>query len=513
MEYQPEIRNDEIILIADDNEQTSLYIRALLEDSGFTCVTADNGFKTVQIVQSQRVDLVLLDIVMPDINGFTIASKIKSFSKEFLPVIMVTALCGVDDKITGLSYADDYITKPFSGDELIARIKSLLRNRRLHNELSQSKERFESLYENFPHLYISLDSDKKITDCNRFYRQTFNVTKAEIIGRTIFEFIVEEEHAILEHFINSLQQHAAVKQRIFRLARNVQSKETVFVSLKAVYIGDQGTGLWFVIAMEDVTQQLKIQEEQKIARKQLYKSARLASIGTLASGVAHEMNNPLTAILGFSSAIMDRVANHEIMEQSELEQYLQIINMEALRCRDIVENLSRFAREGGEYMSASVSTLECSNNAIKLIHAKLVKSKMFIDNSLGDDCMVAGDATKIEQVFVNILTNCIDFCDQGSVVKMTTTTSRDDSRFYSISISDNGPGIPSDILPKVFDPFFTTKQVGQGTGMGLAICHRIMEELNGSIDITSDRDHGTTVVLEFVKKLVEIKREIDGTTA
>jgi signal transduction histidine kinase len=282
--------------------------------------------------------------------------------------------------------------------------------------------------------------------------------------------------------------------------RNVQSIESVFVNFKAVYIGDHGTGLWYVIAMEDVTQQLKIQEEQKIARKQLYKSARLASIGTLASGVAHEMNNPLTAILGFSSAIMDRVANHEIMEQSELEQYLQVINVEALRCRDIVENLSRFAREGGEYMAASVSTAECSNNAIKLIHAKLVKSKIFIDNLLGDDCMVAGDATKIEQVFVNILTNCIDFCDQGSVVKMATTTSRDDSRFYSICISDNGPGIPPDILPKVFDPFFTTKEVGRGTGMGLAICHRIMEELNGSIDIVNNSDRGVSVVLEFMKK-------------
>ena len=130
MDCLPENNNDEIILIADDNELTSQFIQTLLEDSGFSCVTAYNGLKTLQIVQSQRVDLVLLDIVMPDMNGFAIASQIKLLVKEFLPIIMVTALCSVDDKITGLTYADDYITKPFSADELIARIKSLLRSRR-----------------------------------------------------------------------------------------------------------------------------------------------------------------------------------------------------------------------------------------------------------------------------------------------------------------------------------------------------------------------------------------------
>ena len=498
MNCQFETKSNETILIADDNENIARYIKIILEERGFKCLIADSGQMTVQIIESQQVDLVLLDIVMPDINGFTIASKIKSYSKEFLPIIMVTALCGEDDKITGLSYADDYITKPFSGDELIARIKSLLRNRRLHKELSHSNKRFESLYENFPHLYISLDSEKKITECNRFYRQTFNVSKIDIIGKSIFEFVAEDEHSILEHFINSLKQHANVNQRVFRFV-GPHLTEAIFVNLKAVYIGDEGTGLWYVIAMEDLTQQLKIQEEQKIARKQLYKSARLASIGTLASGVAHEMNNPLTAILGFSSAIMDRMSNHEIMEQSELEQYLQVINMEALRCRDIVENLSRFAREGGEYLTGSVQLFECITNAVKLVNAKLNKSNIVVENSIDDGVFVVGEMAKLEQVFVNILTNCIDFCKPGSCIKIVRANPRDEARYYAIRINDDGPGISSEILPKVFDPFFTTKEVGQGIGMGLAICHRIMEELNGSIDMLSDKGHGTTVVLEFPK--------------
>ncbi len=491
--------SDEIILIADDNKQAAQFIQTLLNVNGFTSIVAENGQKAINTVKTQRIDLVLLDIILPDLDGFAVASKIKSSTKEFLPIIMVTALCNENDKITGLSYADDYITKPFSGDELIARVKSLLRNRRLHKELSQSKARFESLYENFPHLYISLDSGKKISDCNMFFRQTFGISKSEIVGKSIFEYVIEEEHSVLEHFINSLQKNVSVKQRVFRLVGpNLNS--TIYVNMKAVYIGDEGTGLWFVMAMEDVTQQLKIQEEQKIARKQLYKSARLASIGTLASGVAHEMNNPLTAILGFSSAIMDRVANNEIMDQTELSQYLQIINMEALRCRDIVENLSRFAREGGEYLASPIPLQDCIQNAIKLVNAKLVKRNITVENKIESEVIVIGDSAKIEQVFVNILTNCIDFCEPGNFVIITKANSRDDLRFFAVSVNDNGPGIDQNLISKVFDPFFTTKEVGSGTGMGLAICHRIMEELNGSIDILSDHENGTTVVLEFMKK-------------
>jgi PAS domain S-box-containing protein len=500
MNLSSNLFEDDIILIADDNEQTSLFIHSLLEDGGFKSITADSGQKTIQIVKSQKVDLVLLDIVMPDINGFTIANQIKGFANDdFLPVIMVTALTGQEDKITGLSCADDYITKPFSGDELIARIKSLLRIKHLHKELSTSKARFESLYENFPHYYVSINAKKEITNCNRFFRETFNITKEMVGGTSLFKFVVDEEHVVLEHFLNSLQSPESIKQRVFRLSDDKMGRQ-LHVNMKAVYIGDrEGTGLWVVIAMEDVTLQLKMQEEQKIARMQLYRSARLASIGTLASGVAHEMNNPLTAILGFSSAILDRLKNNETMEYNELEQYLQIINMETLRCRDIVENLSRFAREGGDCLTAPVKLYDCLNDAIKLMHPKLVKSNINIKIAPGESTSVIADENKLEQVFINIITNCIDFCGDNSSITIKPGQPHDASRFYAIRISDNGPGIDPKFLPKVFDPFFTTKEVGRGTGMGLAICHRIMEEFNGSIDIISEKNKGTTVVLELLK--------------
>ena len=117
------------------------------------------------------------------------------------------------------------------------------------------------------------------------------------------------------------------------------------------------------------------------------------------------------------------------------------------------------------------------------------------------DVQVKADSSRLEQVLVNILSNCVDFCPPDSSV----TIELDDEgwermKYVTLSITDNGPGIAPDVVPKVFDPFFTTKEVGKGTGMGLSICHKIMEESNGNIDINSEPGKGTTVLLEIPKE-------------
>jgi PAS domain S-box-containing protein len=485
------------ILIVEDNHFTADFIECLLKDGGFTCLKAAGREQTLDFVSSGSVDLVLLDIIMPDCNGIDIAYQIKTrMGESFLPVILISALCTEKDKVAGLKYADDYLTKPFSGEELIARVKSLLRIRRLNIELSQSKKRYECLYENFPHFYLSIDEQRRITECNRSFCNTYKFTKTDVIGKSIYTFFLEDDRPILDDFFQHLEmtKMSSPHNRTFTLV--VPESGNLLVKMNAVYMGNADSGLSIVIAMEDVTRRIQLQEEQKIARKQLYRSARLASIGTLASGVAHEMNNPLTAILGFSSALLDRVDNDGAVDPAELHEYLKIINLEALRCRDIVENLSRFANDQ-DAVQSSIPLNQCITDAINLVRARASKTSIAIVNDLHEKVMVKADANKLEQVFINVLSNAIEFCPQGSAVTIASAVSYDPSRFLSLKIVDNGPGIPSENLPKVFDPFFTTKEVGKGTGMGLAICHKIMEECNGSIDIASDEGHGTTVTLNF----------------
>jgi len=247
------------------------------------------------------------------------------------------------------------------------------------------------------------------------------------------------------------------------------------------------------VAMQDVTQNVKLEQEQKFARSQLYRSARLASIGTFASGVAHELNNPLTAILGFSGAILERIKKEEDLDKEELGQYMSIINAETLRCRDTVENLSRFAREG-DVQIRNFTLAECVGGALRLVKAAAAKKQVALVEAIAAGTRVRADLQKLQQAVVYILTNSLDFCGSGNSVSISC---ENEGRFVRLKIADNGPGIPADVLPKVFDPFFTTKQVGQGMGLGLAMSHVIMEECNGAIDVTSEPGNGTTVTLDI----------------
>jgi signal transduction histidine kinase len=243
----------------------------------------------------------------------------------------------------------------------------------------------------------------------------------------------------------------------------------------------------------DLAPDATFEHEQKIAREQLYRSARLASIGTFASGVAHELNNPLTAVLGFSGALIERMNKQEPIDKDELEQYLTIINSETVRCSEIVENLSQFAREG-EVQIHDFGLAECVDGAVMLVNSLAARKRVLITKSVPADIRVRADIRKLSQTIVYIVTNSLDFCVAGCTVGIEALL---DGRAAKLVIRDNGPGIAPDMLPKVFDPFFTTKQVGQGLGLGLAMCHVIMEEFNGSIDVTSEKGKGTTVVLDI----------------
>jgi PAS domain S-box-containing protein len=498
------LRNDtsnirETILIVDDNEDTNGFIRDLVSEEGFKTAAAECGKEAIEKVSNGDVDLVLLDVMMPDMSGIDVATEIKKLAgTDFLPVIMVTALCSSADKVEGLMHADDYLTKPFSAEELLARINSLLRIRRLNKELQFSKAKYECLYENFPHLYISVNSDRVITNCNRFFRDTFKVDRNDVLGKNFSLLFREQDQKLIENFLSTftLADLSSIGQRVFPIVVDPEM-EPRQLSLKAVYTGEEDDELSIVIAMEDITEQLKMQEEQKLARQQLYRSARLASIGTLASGVAHEINNPLTAILGFSSSLYERAKNREKIDEDELEEYLGVINQETLRCRDIIDNLTKFSRES-ETETKRVNLKTCIEDALKLTHAKANKMHVSLTNRIVSDVYINSDANKLEQVFINIITNCIDFCPAGSVVEIEKIDTHDSNKFCRIHITDNGPGISTAILPKVFDLFFTTKEVGKGTGMGLAICHKIIEECKGRIDIDSGEDkEGTTVILEL----------------
>ena len=490
---------EETILIVDDEIETAGCFRAILENAGYKTVIVASGQEAVRMVSERELDAVVLDLVMEGMDGVATAKNIKTLvaDDEFLPVIIITAFYSEEKKIAGLSCADGFLSKPASSDELVATVRSLLKIRRLTRELALAKEKYHRFYDNIPHLCISVTTDGTILSSNKLFSSFCDAPKPQIEGTSVYAYLQPEEHKLFAAFIETVTTSDGIpQQNIFTFILPATGKHYK-LSVRAASINDELGGKTIVLAMENITQKLTLEEERKVARKHLYRSAHLASIGTLSSGVAHEMNNPLTAILGFSSALLNRMGNKEEISKDDLQSYLQVIHNETIRCRDIVEHLHRFARDSGEAKIGRHSLLECTVDALRLINMKALRSEITILNDIKEDAWVLVDINKLEQVLINLLTNCIDFCPVGTTVHIAKFPEKKESRFVEIVIRDNGPGMQPDVLAKAFDPFFTTKEVGKGIGMGLAICYKLMDELNGHIDISSEPNKGTTVLLEI----------------
>jgi len=259
------------------------------------------------------------------------------------------------------------------------------------------------------------------------------------------------------------------------------------------------------VAMEN-SELYKSLERQMIelreAQEQLIQAAKLAAIGELAANVAHEINNPLTSIIGFVE-LMKEYDDIELIKNR-----LEIIEHESIRARDIVRELLNFARK--RPLQLSDVDINSILREVSLLTGTQAKSaRVQIIEEYGEIPKMIGDPNQLKQVFVNLINNAIHAMPEGG--RLEIKTSRIDEEI-SIIFKDTGTGIPADILPRIFEPFFTTKRE-KGTGLGLSISYRIIEDHGGRIDVESEEGKGTTFIIRlpvinpaFKEKFDRIKR-------
>ena len=236
--------------------------------------------------------------------------------------------------------------------------------------------------------------------------------------------------------------------------------------------------------------QKREEEIRKLTEQHLMRSEKLASIGRLAAGIAHEINNPLTSVLTFSSLLLRKA------EESQREK-LEIIVKETTRCREIVRGLLNFARQS-EPKKELCEVNRIIEGALSLTknQLKVSEKKISVETELGDLPSVHIDPNQMLEVFVNIIINAVDAMPQGGTIRVHSARLKGDP-FIEIRFSDTGCGISKENLEKIFDPFFTTKEAGKGTGLGLAVIYGIVERHNGSIDVESEVGKGTTFIVKL----------------
>ncbi|WP_432734872.1 ATP-binding protein [Maridesulfovibrio sp. FT414] len=222
-------------------------------------------------------------------------------------------------------------------------------------------------------------------------------------------------------------------------------------------------------------------------RRQLVQAQKLSSIGTLSSGIAHQLNNPLNNISTSCQILEERTKGADSLADRMMNNIMQ----ETLRARDIVKGLLEFSRES-EYSPGPIKIKSIMESSMNLVSSQ-VPSNISLSMDIPAEIMVNADRRKMQEAFINLLINSIQAIDDrpGSITISATA----DEKQTEIAISDTGPGIPPDILERIFDPFFSTKEVGQGTGLGLYIVYGIVEKHQGTIRAESKQGKGTTFVI------------------
>jgi len=228
------------------------------------------------------------------------------------------------------------------------------------------------------------------------------------------------------------------------------------------------------------------------SQEQLIQSEKLAAVGKLASGIAHEVNNPLMAISGHAQMLMEDEDDELVIES------LEIIHGETRRATDIMQNLLSFSRQQKSF-KAPISINESIESTLKLLVYVLSKNNIEATTEFATDLPdVTADSQQLRQVFLNLINNASQAMSEAhSGGKLAIQTYKNGKDKVIVKITDDGPGIPPDVIDKIFEPFFTTKDIGKGTGLGLSICYGIIQNHDGEIYATSKEGCGTTFTIEL----------------
>jgi len=263
------------------------------------------------------------------------------------------------------------------------------------------------------------------------------------------------------------------------------------VEITSVPVTSNGEFKYYLANWVDITERKQAEEREKELQRELYLSSRLAAIGELAAGVAHQINNPLTGVLGFSQRLLKKSTD------PETNQDLQRIYNEAERAAKVVQNLLTFARrrQPQKQYSDINETLE---SALELRAYELTTSNIEIVTDLAPDLPeIMLDFHQIEEVFLNIILNAEQALTEANSGGKLIIKTEEKKGYIRTTFNDNGPGIPAEHLDKIFDPFFTTKGEKDGTGLGLSVCHGIISEHGGKIYAKSKPGKGTTFFVEL----------------
>jgi len=363
-------------------------------------------------------------------------------------------------------------------------LRDITERKQAEEKLRESEEKFRMLFEGHTAIMLLVEpTSGKIVDANpsacRFYGYSrralleMNISDINCLSPTeIMAMMKEVENGQTKHFF---------------FPHRLANGEIHIVDVDSSPIVMQGKPVLFSI-IRDVTEQKKMEAE-------LIESQKMASIGTLAAGIAHELNSPLQVITGYSDSLLKELQQSAKLEGERLERQLNSLNRNAWRMAEIVRSLQHYAHPNPERASQTELNTLVKDTLILMEHQLKLWSNISVETKLAADLPpFVCDPNKIIQILINLLSNARDAMPDGGIIRIDTSYAPDMDRLV-LKIADDGLGIPEELLKRIFDPFFTTKPVGKGTGLGLSIVQSIVRTHGGEIQVESALGKGTTFTI------------------
>lgn len=369
-------------------------------------------------------------------------------------------------------------------------------------ELRESRETYRSLVEGMIDGIVTTDLSGTITFVNSGMEKILAEKRDEILGKKIFKYYTKGIHQAREIMLLLRRDTnlAHYEIEILTSDKRVIPIRTSNTLLYDTFGNERGTLGIFT----DITQEKKLQKELTQTQAHLAHIMKMQALGDLVAGVAHEINNPLMA----ASTMLHVMSKNEFFDDGKNRKKLDLVKNCHERISKIVNHLREFSRATSlERTEININTpLE---NALMIMGQQLLNMGMSIDKQMTEDLpVIDGDPNYLEQVFMNIIGNARDAMERIEGYKILTVKSFNcqykNQNAVGVAISDTGGGIPKEVKDKIFEPFFTTKEIGKGTGLGLSICFGIIEEHNGTIELETQREQGTTFIIIIPAKAENI---------
>ncbi|MEZ5359816.1 MAG: ATP-binding protein [Candidatus Zixiibacteriota bacterium] len=496
------------VLLIDDDEDEFIITNDTLDsikEIKYNVTWAPNTEDAIETLKDRQYDIILLDYYLGAETGLDALVQIRKCDKK-TPVIVLTGLSDIKIDIEFMhAGAVDYIVKDdLSGPLLERTIRYAIERNNINMALSTLVKRHSTIINAVPVAIYLKNYKNEYIEVNDYFCELIGKSKEDIIGKSIYEIC----DGIMAKQLDELDKEAFYfdePKQNYEIKLDVNNNESMRVSITRIPLTSSGEKTENIVGLiQDITQMHN-------SRQQLIQSEKLAAIGQLAAGVAHEINNPVGYIksnLGIMSRYLDKL--HQVFEieapqilesqQEIIDDFREAINESidgTTRIINIVSDLKNFARLDKAEMDVAdlnqgiISTLNIVNNELKY------KCEVF--KELGDIPQLYCRLNQLNQVFLILLINAGQAITENGKIHISTMA--DEQNIY-IKIRDNGSGIPEPILNRIFEPFFTTKEVGKGTGLGLSLAYDIIVKHNGIINVNSEIGVGTefTITLPIKTK-------------